>query len=136
MGEKRNRWPRWIGVSILLAVVSGGPVFAQDLNRKINELEQKITQLEKRIVLLEGIILELKNNRQRPLAGHPDRWKDKVTWRLLKKGMNKDDVRQILGEPPKIVVNVYYGDIWYYPDIQGGNASFDKDGMLTSWSGI
>ncbi len=112
------------------------PVFAQDLNRKIKELEQKITQLEKRIVLLEGIILELRKNQQKPLADIPDRWKNKATWRLLRKGMGKDEVRQILGEPPKIVFNVHYGDIWLYPDMQGGNASFDKEGVLTSWSEI
>ena len=136
MNEKRNRWSRWIGSLIVLAVVSPTPFFAQDLNQKIIELEKKITQLEKRIVLLERIILELKKTQQKPLVGVPERWKDKAAWRLLKKGMNKDEVRQILGEPPKIVANVHYGDIWLYPDMQGGNASFDKDGVLISWSEI
>lgn len=95
-----------------------------------------ITQLEQRIAKLEGIILELQKNQAKPAAASPNAWKDKANWRLLKKGMGKNEVRQILGEPPKIVANAYYGDIWLYPDLQGGNASFDKDGLLTSWKEI
>ena len=50
--------------------------------------------------------------------------------------MTKGEVEQILGTPPKIVPNVYYGDIWYFPDSKGGFASFDKDGLLATWNEI
>jgi TolA-binding protein len=136
MNEKRNRYFSWFGSLIILSIAFPALVFTQDNNQKIKELEQKITQLEKRIVRLEGIILELQKNQEKPIASSANNWKNKANWRLLKKGMNKDDVKQILGEPPKVVANIYYGDIWYYPDAQGGNASFDKEGLLTSWGEI
>jgi hypothetical protein len=50
--------------------------------------------------------------------------------------MNKSEVERILGTPPKVVANSYYGDIWYYPDVKGGNASFDTANILTSWTEI
>ena len=136
MNKKRNRPFAWFGSLIILSVVFPTSVFTQDLNQKIKELEQKIIQLEKRIVRLEGLVLEFQKNQEKPIVNSPIKWKDKANWRLLKKGMSKDEVRQIIGEPPKIAANAYYGDIWYYPDSQGGNASFDKEGSLTSWSEI
>jgi len=136
MSEKRKRLFSWLGSLFILSAVLATPVFAQDLNKKVKELEQKLARLEQRIAQLEGIILQLQKNQAKSVVGSPDRWKDKASWRLLKKGMNKDDVRQILGEPPKIVANIHYGDIWYYPDVQGGNVSFDVGGLLTSWSEI
>jgi len=136
MGEKRNRLFSWLGALIVLSVVFSTPVFPQGLDQKIKELERKITQLEQRIVKLEEKILKLQKDQAKPIAGSPAKWKDKANWRLLKKGMNKSEVERILGGPPKIVANSNYGDIWYYPDAQGGNASFDKDNILTSWNEI
>jgi hypothetical protein len=136
MGEKRNGSLSWLGSLIILSVVFSTPIFPQNLDQKIKELEKKITQLEQRIVKLEEIILRSQKDQAKPIAGSPNKWKDKANWRLLKKGMNKSDVERILGEPPKVVANIYYGDIWYYPDAQGGNASFDKENILTSWNEI
>jgi hypothetical protein len=136
MSEKNRRSFSRLGSLVVLSALFLTPVFPQDLNKKIKELEQKITQLEQRVVKLEAIILQFQKNQAKPVAASPVRWKDKASWRLLKKGMNKAEVRQILGEPPNVVANTNYGDIWYYPDIQGGNASFDVGGLLTSWSEI
>ncbi|MCX6554591.1 MAG: hypothetical protein NTZ12_06180 [Candidatus Aminicenantes bacterium] len=136
MNEKRNCFFSWLSVLIILSVAFPTSVLSQDLNQKIKKLEQMMTQLEQRIEKLEGIILELQKGQAKPIMGSRDKWKDKANWRLLKKGMSKKEVEQILGTPPKIVANAYYGDIWLYPDLQGGNASFDKDGILTSWKEI
>jgi hypothetical protein len=136
MNEKRNIFFSWLSLLIILFTVFPTIVSAQDLDQKIKKLEQMIARLEQRIARLEGIILESQKNQAKSMAATPDRWKDKANWRLLKKGMSKNEVTQILGEPPKIVANAYYGDIWLYPDLQGGNASFDKDGNLTSWKEI
>jgi hypothetical protein len=136
MKKKRNRLFAWFSFLIILSAVFPTPVFTQDPNQKIKELEQKITQLEKRIAKLEGILLEFQKNQEKMIVHSPSKWKNKANWRLLKKGMSKEEVRQILGEPPKITANAYYGDIWYYPDIKGGNASFNEGGSLTSWSEI
>ena len=136
MGEKRNRLFSWLGALIVLSVVFSTPVFPQGLDQKIKELEKKIAQLEQRIVNLEEKILQLQKDQAKPIAASPNKWKDRANWRLLKKGMNKSEVERILGEPPKVVANSNYGDIWYYPDVQGGNASFDTNGILTSWNEI
>ena len=136
MGEKRNRLFSWLGALIVLSVVFSTPVFPQGLDQKIKELEKKIAQLEQRIVKLEEKILQLQKDQAKPIAASPNKWKDRANWRLLKKGMNKSEVERILGEPPKVVANSNYGDIWYYPDVQGGNASFDTNGILTSWNEI
>lgn len=136
MSEKRKRLFSWLGSLFILSAVLATPIFAQDLNKKVKELEQKLARLEQRIAQLEGIILQLQKNQAKPVVGSPNRWKDKASWRLLKKGMHKDEVRQILGEPPNVVTNANYGDIWYYPDTKGGNVSFDVGSLLTSWSEI
>jgi len=136
MPDKRYRLFSWLSALIILAALFSTPLFPQNLEQKVKDLEKKIAQLEQRIVKLEGIIVQYQKDQAKPLAVSPNRWKDKANWRLLKKGMNKSDVERILGEPPTIVANVHYGDIWYYPDSKGGNASFDKDGILTSWNEI
>jgi hypothetical protein len=136
MSEKGNRLFFWSCSLLALAAVFSTPVLAQDANQKIKELEKKVTQLEQRIVKLEETILQLQKNQAKPISNSPSRWKEKATWRSLRKGMSKSEVEQILGAPPKVAANSYYGDIWYYPDLQGGFASFDKEGVLTSWNEI
>ncbi len=136
MSENRNHFVFWLSLLIVLAAGFSTPLFPQNLNQKINELEKKITQLEQRVAKLEEMILQLQKNPAKPVAPSPNKWKDKANWRLLKKGMNKSEVEQILGAPPKVVPNVHYGDIWYYPDAKGGNASFNIENILTSWSEI
>lgn len=121
---------------VILSVLFSAPVFSQSLDQKVKELEKKIAQLEQRIVKLEETIVQLQKTQGKPAAASANKWKDKANWRLLKKGMNKSEAGQILGTPPKVVANTIYGDIWYFPDLQGGFASFDKDGLLTTWSEI
>ena len=41
MCKNKDRWLRWIGALIVLAFVLPSPVFAQDLNRKIEELDRR-----------------------------------------------------------------------------------------------
>jgi|WetSurMetagenome_2_1015567.scaffolds.fasta_scaffold175981_2 hypothetical protein len=136
MRNNRNRLYLRLGSLIVLAAVLSTPVFSQSLDQKVKELEKKIAQLEQRIVKLEETIVELQKTQARPVAVSASKWKDKANWRLLKKGMNKNEVGQILGTAPKVVANSIYGDIWYFPDLQGGFASFDKDGLLTTWNEI
>jgi regulator of replication initiation timing len=136
MRGKSNRLFSWLSALIVLSALFSTPVFSQNIDQKVKELEKKITQLEQRIVKLEETILQLQKNQAKPVAASANKWKDKANWRLLRKGMNKSDVERILGEPPKVVANVHYGDIWYYPDTQGGNASFNTENMLTSWNEI
>jgi hypothetical protein len=135
MRNNRNRLFSGLGILVVFALFST-PVFSQSLDQKVKELEKKIAQLEQRIVKLEETIVELQKTQARPAAASASKWKDKANWRLLKKGMSKSEAGQILGTPPKVVANSIYGDIWYFPDLQGGFASFDKDGLLTTWNEI
>lgn len=136
MREMKKRWFSCFGSLVVAAIVFSAPAFSQSAEQKVKELEKKIAQLELRIVKLEAAILKLQNNQAKPAAVSADGWKSKANWRLLKKGMTKDEVARILGEPSKVVPNTHYGDIWYYPDVKGGFASFDTNGILTSWNEI
>ncbi|MCU0235563.1 MAG: outer membrane protein assembly factor BamE [Acidobacteria bacterium] len=126
----------WRAILVVLSLLFSAPLLSQTIDQRLKELEKKTAQLELRIQQLEGIIVELQKTQVKPVSSLPDRWKEKASWRLLKKGMSKTEVERVLGTPPKVVPNTHYGDIWYYPDSRGGNASFDIEGRLTSWDEV
>jgi len=136
MNEKNRRLSCGL---VALAVLAAGlalPLRGQALDGRVKELEKQVAQLEQRILKLEALILELQKTPGKPAGSAIAGWKDKANWRRLKKGMSKSEVERILGVALKVVPNSHYGDIWYYPDLQGGNASFDIEGSLTSWDEI
>ena len=105
------------------------PLFAQDdetsqLRNRITQLEDKVKQLE---VLLEQCKQGLKSQYADEMA-----WQNKKNWRSLSPGMNEEQVMKILGEPVKVIKGVK--TLWYYPNIYGGNVSFDDKGRLTGWN--
>jgi len=136
MKEKNRRLFLWLGALVVVSLWLAMPLRSQTLDGRVQELEKKVAQLEQRILKLEAIIVELQKNPGKPAASAVAGWKDKANWRRLKKGMSKSEVERILGVALKVVANTHYGDIWYYPDMQGGNASFDIEGSLTSWDEI
>jgi hypothetical protein len=136
MSEKNRRLSFWPGALVVVSVLLAMPLRSQTIDGRVQELEKKVAQLEQQIKKLEGIVLQLQKTPAKPVATSPEKWKDKASWRSLKKGMSKSEVEQILGTPPKIVPNNYYGDIWYYPDSKGGFASFDKESLLATWNEI
>lgn len=56
--------------------------------------------------------------------------KDRSRWRMLQRHMSRDDVKKLLGEPPKVSVTRFY-ESWYY---LGGTVTFDGKGRLDSWT--
>jgi len=58
-----------------------------------------------------------------------DLWKEKGNWRKLNKGMNKEEVTQLLGEPGSIKVSSY--EKWFYP--AGAYIEFDNN-KVVGWS--
>ena len=60
-------------------------------------------------------------------------WKDRSRWRTLRKGMSKDDVRSLFGEPTKIDAGSTL-DFWYYGIYpNGGQVDFDPQGRVEGW---
>ena len=56
--------------------------------------------------------------------------KDRSQWRMLKKGMSKDEVRKLLGEPDRVTVSKLF-ETWSFGV---GIVSFDGKGHVDFWS--
>ena len=112
-----------------LCLSPGSPLLAQD--EELAQLRQKVSQLESRVKELEALLETCREG----LKNHPSgemAWQNKKNWRSLKAGMSEDQVKSILGEPVKVIKGVKI--LWYYPNIYGGNVSFDEKGRLTGWN--
>ncbi|MFC1840575.1 outer membrane protein assembly factor BamE, partial [Thermodesulfobacteriota bacterium] len=59
-------------------------------------------------------------------------WWNNKSWRKLKEGMSREQVKKILGEPVKAIKG--HREIWYYPNFYRGHVSFDEDGNLRGWN--
>lgn len=97
----------------------------------ISQLQQKIAELELRVKELEGLLKaskELQENSSAPKFG----WQNTKNWRDLKIGMNESQVKEMLGQPVKIIKGVK--TLWYYPNIYCGYCSFDENGNLIGWN--
>lgn len=104
------------------------------LQTKVEKLQQKVSQLESKVERLEKLFLSKKDTSasfQRSV--NSDRWENKQNWRRLKRGMSKEEVRQILDEPHRIIAHSS-GDTWDYPGLFGGSVYFDDNGRVESWS--
>jgi outer membrane protein assembly factor BamE (lipoprotein component of BamABCDE complex) len=80
--------------------------------------------------LSPGLVVAKRLAARSPETAVPASKDDKSQWRKLQRGMSKDDVKKLLGEPGKISVSKYY-EFWYYA---GGSATFDSKGRLDSWN--
>jgi hypothetical protein len=63
---------------------------------------------------------------------NPEGWKDKANWRKLTKGMSKNDVTHLLGEPTRINSGGIL-DFFYYGE-RGGRVQFTEAGGVDGWS--
>lgn len=108
------------------AVAEGQSTSVDSLNRPVVLLEGKVADLEQRVRELEAFIkAEPARARQVPASGD---WRDLANWRQLRRGMNEDQVRALLGEPDR----VEGGPVthWYWT---GSNVYF-VSGELGGWS--
>ena len=119
-----------VGIFLIVSFIYSGVSFSAENSKDIDKLKQKITELEKRIKDLEAVLkIYHRPDVQKP--GDTYGWSDKKSWRNLKEGMTRDQVKSLLGEPVKIIKGSK--TIWYYPSFYDGVVSFDKNGKLTSW---
>ena len=82
-----------------------------------------MTGLEKRIIYLEKQVAELKKESIDKLLD------DK--WRRLKKGINKINIKNDLGNPDRIGKYSNGDEIWGFKKF---TLRFDKDGKLKNWT--
>ena len=136
---------------IVLLLGSACSSFGQD--RSIAELKSVITELEREIISLEARISALERTYEyvlkilsrrnttpalrpldseiQPAPTEEGPRTDKQNWRRLQKGMTREAVTRILGDPERI--NRYSTwESWNYPGF--GYVTFDENGRVRSWS--
>ena len=117
-----------VGVLALLVWPLASPNAQEDesagLRRRISELERRVGELEAELANCQ----KTSNLQSGPQYG----WQNTKNWRRLEIGMPADRVKNILGEPVKIIKGVKI--LWYYPNIYCGYVTFDRSGKLTGWN--
>jgi len=114
---------------ITLLTIPIQPIPASE--NEVVQLQQKILDLEERIKKLE-LLLKQCDEINKSETNIRYGWQNKKNWRKLKVGMREPEVKNILGEPVKIIRGVK--TLWYYPNIYCGYVSFDEGGALSGWN--
>lgn len=124
-------------IGVLLAVVIGTAMIASEPSQlyaqgdEVSRLRQRVAELEQKVNELEALLKEC-NEAQKSRPNTDYGWQNKKNWRNLEVGMKEDQVRNILGEPVKVIKGIK--TLWYYPNFYGGYVSFDENGKLTGWN--
>jgi hypothetical protein len=105
--------------------------FASAQEADIPALRSRIVELEGRIAELEALI-EASKAAQKSPEGDQTGWQNKKNWRKLSLGMPDREVRQLLGNPSKVIPGVK--TLWYYPNLYCGYVTFDEKGQLVGWN--
>ena len=116
-------------VIILLFIALNTNAFGQSLENRIETLEMKVLGLERRIMELENTVnLATSSPEKKPIK--MGTWQNVDNWRILKKNMQLEKVKSILGEP----LRVSQGEdstTWWYGG--AGTVTFDKGGAVVRW---
>lgn len=113
---------------LMLPATSTSLLAAQD---QVPQLQKRIAELQARVEYLEGLLKKCKATEQ-SVSVNTYGWQNKKNWRTLKVGMDKKKVKQILGEPIKVIKGIK--TLWYYPNFYDGYVSFDESGKLAGWN--
>jgi hypothetical protein len=115
--------------TVTLLIWQESPLFAQE--EEMSRLKARIGELELRIKQLEALLEQCEDSRK---LGTPDQtgWQNKKNWRRLSVGMQERQVKDLLGQPSKVISGVK--TIWYYPNIYCGYVTFDEKGRLIGWN--
>jgi len=113
------------------AVAAGRQSSADSLLRRIDSLERRAADLEQRVRELETLV-KVEPSRDRPVSASAN-WRDLANWRRLRRGMNMDQVRALLGEPERVdAISIRTTWTWgRYPEY--AEVHFDE-GKLAGWS--
>ncbi len=105
--------------------------FSWAQEKDIPALHSRILELEKRVMELEALLAETEETKK-STPSNLSGWQNKKNWRSLSVGMRDGDVKQILGEPSKVIQGIK--TLWYYPNLYCGYVTFDEKGQLIGWN--
>jgi len=134
---RRDQTKRFHLAGVVMAALAASALFlvqplaAQAPNDEISELRQKNADLEKKVKELEALLQEC-TEAGKDRFSEDQGYQNKKNWRSLERGMKEGQVKEILGEPLKVIKGVK--TLWYYPNIYGSYVSFDENGRLTGWN--
>ena len=115
-----------VGVTVAIAALGFYVNSSAHETERVGKLEQEIQQLKLRLQKLEPPSATINSKAAQPVS--VEGWKSKLQWRRLRQGMLPEDVRELLGEPERIMGGVFTR--WDYP----GNAIVTfYEGKLDSW---
>ena len=115
-------------ILVLCLLICSFPVYSEEIT--VNQLQKKIEQLENRVAILENIIADQNNEKA---INTNVITADRQIWRKLRKGMNQDDVRKLLGEPLTIRSQVFTQ--WFYSESNSHSyVMFDTKDKVNGWS--
>lgn len=101
------------------------------LQDRVANLEMQISDLQVRIMRIEKQSSQSVSQPNHAVQNVPQ---DKVAWRSLEKGMNKSQVRRILGEPKSITEYGSFADWKYGDEFSTAYVRFNNSGLVDGWS--
>lgn len=129
-----------VGVTCLVAALFFSTNFAilglaqeKPLEERVAALEQKVADLEKQITALQKLIGELSGSSKASVPViKKGNWKNLANWRYeLRKGMTREQVKTLMGEPDNITVYSFH-EVWDYGAWLGG-IDFTPSGKVSGW---
>ena len=115
-----------LAIAVILSLVATFSSYAHDSDR-IEQLEKEVEETKQRLLILESKLL-IKND-EKELVIADDGWKSVANWRKLTFGMSSLSVKEILGDPHKVVGAK--NAVWYYDN---GGVVRIIDGNVDRWS--
>ena len=109
-------------VAMCISMITSGLARADE----ISSLRKQVSELENRVQKLEKLLDE---------KFADDRWRDGVLWSRLKRGMDYEDVRKLLGKPARVEEAIF--TTWYYHKTSKlhSHVWFDE-GEVLGWEGL
>ncbi|MCK4603033.1 MAG: outer membrane protein assembly factor BamE, partial [Phycisphaerae bacterium] len=125
------------GVTTLGDVKSTPGAERKSTPNELNVLEVRVSLLEKTVARLASRVQKLESEKTSPTKRPQQQAQlDRNTWRQLQKGMTKEQVKQLLGEPSRVNASTMSGDSWRYAKdnyVISGSVYFSTEDRVDRW---